>query len=337
MKIRTKLTLLSSTFLTLIILMSWVVYHSFTHVQLGIREIANANKIIKHVSEFELVMSEFLMYNQQRSVDQWKISYNFLGKLLLSAEREVLHGEKYVEDHDYIHSLIRYDYEILGNLFSKLVDNANKRRAMLKAGVGGLELDLNSKLNDRIVTQILMRSQKISSNSFKLFNLVQKEIDNDQRIAKNGVSVLITLGVFFVALLSYLMISSIISSIKQLQEGAYIVGKGNLDHSVNVKTKDEMKDLAQSFNLMTENLKNITTSRDKFEKALAEIKVLQGMIPICARCKKIRNDEGYWMDVEAYVQKHTDAEFTHGLCENCNEQLYGDQEWYKKRHPKKNK
>ena len=53
--------------------------------------------------------------------------------------------------------------------------------------------------------------------------------------------------------------------------------------------------------------------------ALIEIKTLKGFIPICASCKKIRNDEGYWDQLEAYISKHTDAVFTHGICPECFE------------------
>lgn len=54
--------------------------------------------------------------------------------------------------------------------------------------------------------------------------------------------------------------------------------------------------------------------------ALAEIKTLKGFIPICASCKKIRDDDGYWNQLEAYISKHTDAVFSHGLCPDCAEQ-----------------
>jgi response regulator RpfG family c-di-GMP phosphodiesterase len=57
----------------------------------------------------------------------------------------------------------------------------------------------------------------------------------------------------------------------------------------------------------------------KLKEALAEIKTLKGCIPICASCKKIRDDEGYWNQLEAYISKHTDAIFNHGLCPECAE------------------
>jgi len=58
----------------------------------------------------------------------------------------------------------------------------------------------------------------------------------------------------------------------------------------------------------------------QLKEALAEIKTLKGYIPICASCKKIRDDEGYWNQLEIYISKHTDAVFSHGLCPECAEQ-----------------
>ena len=55
----------------------------------------------------------------------------------------------------------------------------------------------------------------------------------------------------------------------------------------------------------------------KLQAAALEIKTLKGLIPICASCKKIRNDEGFWDQLESYLSKNTDAVFTHGLCPEC--------------------
>lgn len=57
-------------------------------------------------------------------------------------------------------------------------------------------------------------------------------------------------------------------------------------------------------------------------KAETEINKLRGILPICASCKKIRDDQGYWNQIEAYIQEHSDAEFTHGICPNCAKKLY---------------
>ena len=60
----------------------------------------------------------------------------------------------------------------------------------------------------------------------------------------------------------------------------------------------------------------------ELEKALAEVKTLSGMLPICASCKKIRDDQGYWEKIETYISQHSGATFSHGICPECLEQLY---------------
>jgi YesN/AraC family two-component response regulator len=71
----------------------------------------------------------------------------------------------------------------------------------------------------------------------------------------------------------------------------------------------------------------------ELQEALDQVRTLRGLIPICQSCKKIRDDQGYWHQVEDYVESHSDAAFTHGLCPDCSRKLYpqlygddGDQE-----------
>jgi PAS domain S-box-containing protein len=63
---------------------------------------------------------------------------------------------------------------------------------------------------------------------------------------------------------------------------------------------------------------------EKLTKALEEIKKLKGILPICSSCKKIRDDKGYWQQIEAYIEQHSGAEFTHGICPDCARKLYPD-------------
>ena len=58
------------------------------------------------------------------------------------------------------------------------------------------------------------------------------------------------------------------------------------------------------------------------QRALSEVKTLQGIIPICMFCKQIRNDQGYWEQVETYVHRHSGADFSHGICPNCMKTRY---------------
>lgn len=60
----------------------------------------------------------------------------------------------------------------------------------------------------------------------------------------------------------------------------------------------------------------------KLQEAFSRIKTLNGLLPICASCKKIRNDEGYWEQIEGYISSHSDAEFSHSICPDCTRKLY---------------
>ena len=62
----------------------------------------------------------------------------------------------------------------------------------------------------------------------------------------------------------------------------------------------------------------------ELQEAHANIKTLRGLLPICASCKKIRDDKGYWNQLEAYNQNNSNAEITHGICPDCMKKLYGD-------------
>jgi hypothetical protein len=62
----------------------------------------------------------------------------------------------------------------------------------------------------------------------------------------------------------------------------------------------------------------------ELQQAMTKVKQLSGLLPICVSCKKIRDDTGYWNQIEAYVKTHSEAEFTHGICPECARKLYGD-------------
>jgi hypothetical protein len=64
----------------------------------------------------------------------------------------------------------------------------------------------------------------------------------------------------------------------------------------------------------------------KLQEALDNIKTLKGLLPICANCKKIRDDKGYWNQIETYIRHRSDAKFSHSICPDCAKKLYPDLE-----------
>ena len=61
---------------------------------------------------------------------------------------------------------------------------------------------------------------------------------------------------------------------------------------------------------------------EELQTALSEVKTLSGLLPICSNCKKIRDDKGYWNQIESYIKKHSNANFSHSLCPECSKKLY---------------
>ena len=79
-----------------------------------------------------------------------------------------------------------------------------------------------------------------------------------------------------------------------------------------------MTDITERKSAETEREKLIGELRD----ALSRVRLLSGFLPICARCKKIRDDRGYWQQIEAYIRDHSEAEFSHSICPDCVNELY---------------
>ncbi|MCP4713975.1 MAG: response regulator [Deltaproteobacteria bacterium] len=74
--------------------------------------------------------------------------------------------------------------------------------------------------------------------------------------------------------------------------------------------------------LIKEELTQRKLVENQLRKALAEIKQLSGMLPICSSCKKIRDDKGYWNQMETYIRDHSEVDFSHGICPECEKKLY---------------
>ena len=80
--------------------------------------------------------------------------------------------------------------------------------------------------------------------------------------------------------------------------------------------------LKKEMDCRKEREQELRRSNNELQRALSEVKILKGLVPICASCKKIRNDQGFWQQLEEYIQQHSEAEFSHGLCSPCIKKLY---------------
>lgn len=75
---------------------------------------------------------------------------------------------------------------------------------------------------------------------------------------------------------------------------------------------------------LEQSVAELELKNEALQEALAKVKLLSGLLPICAWCKKVRNDAGYWNEIESYISQHSEADFTHGICPGCIKDLYPD-------------
>lgn len=116
-------------------------------------------------------------------------------------------------------------------------------------------------------------------------------------------------------------------------EGEYLTVTGNVltqmsaNFSPAIDSDGSVSGVIGIFEDITER-KLVEKDRERLirelKDALSKIKTLSGLIPICASCKRVRDDKGYWSQIEAYIRDHSQIDFSHGLCPDCAKNLYDD-------------
>jgi PAS domain S-box-containing protein len=91
---------------------------------------------------------------------------------------------------------------------------------------------------------------------------------------------------------------------------------------VKIDGREAVLSIAHDISLRKEHEQARDSLLKELQTALSRIRTLSGLIPICSHCKKIRNDQGFWQQVEVYVKENTEADFSYGLCEDCSRELY---------------
>ncbi len=119
----------------------------------------------------------------------------------------------------------------------------------------------------------------------------------------------------FILITAYATLDSAIDAVKQ-------------EHVISYELKPlDMNRLLSVLNQVTKRRKAEEKTKkliQQLQDALAKVKLLSGLIPICTSCKKIRNDKGFWVQVESYISAHSEADFNHGVCPYCAKRLYPD-------------
>lgn len=131
-------------------------------------------------------------------------------------------------------------------------------------------------------------------------------------------------------LLALGLVRLLLQPLRALASAITAFGQGDSRSRAPIQTHRELDVLARTFNAMAdtlqdhqENLEELVHQRTRdLEQAVADMKRLEGMIPICGYCKQIRDDGGSWWQLEQYIQDHTEAQFSHGICPQCRERHF---------------
>ena len=177
-------------------------------------------------------------------------------------------------------------------------------------------------------------SEAVASCGAKFFNLVLI----DMRLPDiSGIEVLKSvLGInedtMAIMMTGY---ASLDSAIEAMNKGAfsYITKPVNMEQTLVIigKALEKQRLSLENKRLLKELAEQIT----ELQTALAQIKTLRGLLPICMYCKKIRDDKQYWQQVEGYISEHSDAQFSHGICPDCYKKYFQPElDKIKKKAPK---
>lgn len=248
---------------------------------------------------------------------------------------------------DYIDTLLLYEDVVFACAFSE----GNVIKKTTRNGYQDIDF-----LNHSDSEQFIIRRGNIAYDKQLIGEIVFAMTTHrvKDQVYKNIIAVSVLF--FVIAIIASIAIvilfkNNIQKPLLNLNLSANQISTGDLMAPIDTSSEDEIGQLAKNLDDMIQNIRSITTSRDelnrevderkrieqtllaerdKLQGALSEIKVLRGILPVCSFCKKIRDDQGSWNQIEAYIQEHSDAEFSHSICKECANKHYPDLHLYDK-------
>lgn len=241
MKIKNKTRLSIIVSLCLIIVISLTLLIISRQIKrLNIKRDVTSN-IVVGVFELNMLTLDYLTNRIGRARIQWQNRHESIARLLVS---EVFNEEEELIIVKNIHA----HHEKLRSDFSALVRNYRKKSLITK------DIQIRDKLDKRLVTLLSIESQSIISETLELVKLISLKFENKQKMATISIAVSITILILVIGSFAYIIIHDVIRPMTKLQNGTEFVGKGHLDHNIDITSNDEIADLTGAFNDMTRKL-----------------------------------------------------------------------------------
>jgi signal transduction histidine kinase len=266
MKVSTRLFLLSAVFVVLIVVLGFVMFQTSELINTDVKDGEEATQIIRDIFELNIVTFEYLSHHEERMEQQWLLKYETLSNLLEDMTAEETHAEDIARL-----EAIASDHDSFGNFFSLLLANLDNRTRLIEENGSQAEIDLTLASEERLAAQTLIKSQRMASEAFKLSETIQQRIDRVQQRANSIALVSIIVFMALAFYISFFTTRSITGPLNELVASADKIGKGDLEHRIDIRTRNEIGALAQAFNRMAESLVQDITERKRAEK---EIRVL---------------------------------------------------------------
>ena len=262
MKIKTKIRAGILLYIVMTVTIGLFIFMAIQKMNNESQETISAAKIVKDVAELKIVMHEYLLHPEERSLIQWKSKYNFLSKSLIRDKNKFE-----FQDEKTILSKIHQNLMEIGIVFEEFSTRFGKKLR------NDRQKDISLlKLKNRLTGELLVKSQVMIPLVFQLQRIIQAEVMAIQQFILLLIAAFLVMSVFIVAVTLVWVNSSVAKPIAKLEEGTRIIGSGNLNHKVGTDAKDEIGQLSRAFDKMTMDLKKTTTSIDGLRKEIVERK-----------------------------------------------------------------
>ncbi len=247
MKLKTKFGIISTIVIGLVLIVGFFVFIQVQKLEETIEENRIAGEIMKGVFELNLLTNDYLLRPGERNREQWQSRHKSIEKLF---QPEIFRGS----EEQMILDNLGKDSEIIRTTFLSLVEN--------------LEEPTSPELEERLVAELLLKSQTMLTGASRLMEISRAELSDIQQKTALFTMVSIAILALVILLALVVIVRGILGPVLSLQKGAEIIGSGNLEHRIEIKSKDEIGILAQAFNKMVENLFKEITEHKKTQEEL---------------------------------------------------------------------
>lgn len=190
------------------------------------------------------------------------------------------------------------------------------------------DLSPGQPIEKALLAQVRYEAMQISDNVAALKNLSERETNKLQARVEMMITAFFILLVAYIVGVFWLLFGMVITPLRSFSSQVEKIREGHLENVLLSPRTDELGLLAKAFNQLIDKRRVAETALKEeitlHKQALDKVKLLSGFLPICASCKQIRDDRGYWNQIETYIRDNSEVEFTHSICPDCANKLYGN-------------